>query len=193
MPFWKMKYGNASVNIANVDFGIRLLFRNTYTHAFVLGQCLHETGMLSSSLYQNNNNCFGMGKTLDGKYQDGSTVNGVPNEPAYSAKYKSVYQSIYDYYDYCTNRFPKTIEVYDNIPKEDFTPDSEANKNYIVQCVTRLKNNGYFVSSLINYYSAIRSIEINYTPNLWRIGVNVVYTIFVPAIIVVLLRRHVFN
>jgi len=167
----------------------------------VFSQSAHETMIFQngkpvpfgSNLCKNNHNYFGMGKSTEGRFQRSSTVNGLTGEPSYSAKYWNVYQSVFDYYDYTTRRNPqistwiktyRTFGVYEN---------QGSYFAFIEAYINKLKDHGYFTGDSYQYSNAVQHCTVYYKPSIARFILCVVYSCFVPSIIVWLFRRFIRN
>lgn len=194
MPFWKLDYGNGSKNIANLNFGLWLLFRNQWKVNLLIAQSAFETGMFSNKWSTEYNNYFSMGYVAsNGEYarQSDKVAFGIPGEPTNMATYKSVYQSVYDMYLYLNKRTINPLKRLNEIPKGDFEAQSLGAQTYVYDYCSALKDSSYYTATLTNYYNGVKSIFFNTKSNLWRIGVNLVYCFLVPSFIVILYRRFV--
>ncbi len=177
MPFWKA---------SNFSFSLWVLYRNPYKVAFCYNMSANETANFTSTLYKKNRNCYGMGAIKNSNYQSSSTANGVSGEPAYSAKYTSVYQSNYDFYNYLYVRNKTAGKFFDAVPEASFNTQ---NLNLFASSVIgALKGGGYFTATLLGYISAFKSHSKNYASDLWRVFLCFFYSMAVVPLGITIFR-----
>jgi hypothetical protein len=165
-------------------FAVWLLFRNRYKVNLLTAMMRHETGDFKSAIYTENKNCFGMKKSKAAEYQDG--VNRS------HAQYKTVYQSVFDFYDLTKNRikgYGKAIN--DTQGLEPFKMDSLAAETYRDYVLAQFKSLGYFEDSLANYTNGVNHFAKRDENPLWRFILCLALGTVVPTSLIILLALYV--
>ena len=183
----------------NFEFAIRYLFKNDFTRAWVYCQSAFETGSFTSNLCVNYKNYFGIGKSKLQQYQSSSTpyLGSNPLAPSNFAAYRSVYQSVYYYFDWCSNPSRRVNSLpsiqqglndvmlagtsTSKVPDLPYEIDSIQGlaiiKQYFNACGFAFKTASFFGEGVVPYTNGCISKTSEYTPSNWRYYVNYLYTL----------------
>lgn len=184
----------------NFEFAIRYLFPNDWVRSWVYSQSRMETGNWTSNICKTQKNYFNIGSSKLGEYQSGSTAySGTSTqEPSHFANYWSVYQSVYDYYDWVTNpkrRISSNPTIQQGLdavfsPEVGLVPSEKYDSNhfnfkasitqYFNAAAVVFKAASFYATGVVNYTNAVLSSSSQYTPSNWRYYVNYFITFFIP-------------
>lgn len=187
MPWWKDKHFN---------FAARLLFNKSARCKLVYSVSSMETNKFKSNLCVNYNNYFGMGysqRRYERGYQKGAYYSPMTNEPTNRAVYTSVYQSVFDYYVCIKENYTQAWYTMQNVGAAASSESERSMVGFAALYATHLKDGGYFTGTSDGYYRAVEANFEGYENPLWRFILCLVYTIFVPSVIICILARVIRN
>lgn len=175
----------------NLKFAIWLFTpTNQNSTLTVWSIAMHETAGLTSALYKEHKNCFGMG-WYEGQPHAYKVKNGAIGEPWYSAGYSNIFYSVKEFFNYVENH-PNTKRYLFEVTypyQRNFVPIST-----IEAVVYSMGVAGYFTADIDKYTTSVSRFAGRYTTITWLlIGLLVVYLpalIIIPYWIYIRNRRH---
>ncbi len=183
MPFFKW---------SDLKFATKLLWWNNYKNCWIISQSRLETADFKSQLCEKYNNYFAMGYTKNSSYQKQPTTGQTSvGEPSSFAIYTNVYKSVYDYYDLVSRRNAALGRaINERVPTANFKADSNENQAYLAWVTANFKKYGYFTARLDGYASGVLTKAWDYKPYNFRFILNCIYTLVVPAYLIMLFRSY---
>lgn len=183
MPWWKNKH---------LNFALKLLYWNEHVVNLLMAQSSLETGKFTSNLCKNYNNYFGMGyseKRHQDGFQKGMYYSPLTNEPTYRAVYRNVYQSVFDYYVCIKQNYPSAWYTLKNGRPKTGLDDGKRMVEFTYAYSYSLKDGGYFSGNANNYAAAVEANFTGYEGCFGRFILCLVYSIFIPYIVICVLYR----